>query len=83
MVSGELNTEIERSKIKDDQTHNWLKATYVPCAIVLREGEPRGATKAVLAGNFFAALSDPKTKLVRFPGCRFPGILLWCDVTSE
>ena len=27
-VSGNLNTEVERSKIKDDSTHNWLKATY-------------------------------------------------------
>jgi len=25
MVSGNLNTEIERSKIKDDQQHGWLK----------------------------------------------------------
>ena len=28
VTNGNLNTEIERSKIKDDSTHNWLKATY-------------------------------------------------------
>jgi len=28
ITNGNLNTEIERSKIKDDQTYNWLKATY-------------------------------------------------------
>ncbi len=27
-TDGKLDTEIERSKIKDDSTHSWLKATY-------------------------------------------------------
>ena len=53
-----------------------------PQAVVLQAGEPVGHQKVVLAGNFFAALNAPETKLVRVAGHRFPALLIEADVTS-
>ena len=46
-----------------------------PQTLAIRGGSLGGAVKAVLTGNFFDALRDPKLGLVAFPGFRMPGLL--------
>jgi PmbA protein len=47
-----------------------------PQAIVVRGGRAVESVKAVLAGNFYRALEDARTRLVRMPGSRFPGLIV-------
>jgi PmbA protein len=46
-----------------------------PLTLAIADGELRGAVKAVLAGNFFDVLRDPRLELIAFEGFRMPGLL--------
>ncbi len=46
-----------------------------PLCLALRGGELGGAVKAVLTGNFFDVLRDPRLGFVAFEGFHTPGLL--------
>lgn len=46
-----------------------------PQTLAIRGGALGGAVKAVLTGNFFEVLRDPRLGLVAFEGFRMPGLL--------
>lgn len=52
-----------------------------PQSRVIRDGKLGGKVKAVLAGNFHAALRDPASRFATFPYELNPGLLLTCRVT--
>ena len=46
-----------------------------PQTLAIADGVLAGGVKAVLTGNFFEALRDPRLSFVTFEGFRTPGLL--------
>jgi predicted Zn-dependent protease len=51
-----------------------------PQARVLRNGQPLGRARVLLAGSFLEHLLDPRTRFVRYPWGLNPGMVIWTRV---
>lgn len=54
-----------------------------PQTLAIQKGALGGGLKAVLTGNFFEVLRDPRLVFVRFEGFRTPGLLFESSVAVE